>query len=87
MLDWVTRLLGVLFIIRGIRYTRGTTVEYHNGYGGKSTASDHTNPRLRNIVRVAGVAGIILGLLMLFMAGACWTSFFLFSDTSMSPLC
>lgn len=70
LLDWVTRLLGVLFFIRGIRYTRGTTVEYHNGYGGKSTASDHTNPRLRNIVRVAGVAGIILGLLMLFYGGS-----------------
>lgn len=70
MLDWVTRLLGVLFIIRGIRYTRGTTVEYHNGYGGKSTASAHTNPRLRNIVRVAGAAGIILGLLMLIYGGS-----------------
>ncbi|MDF9843587.1 MULTISPECIES: hypothetical protein [unclassified Paenibacillus] len=69
LLDWVTRMLGILFFIRGIRYTRGTTVEYHNSYGGKSTASADSNPKLRNVVRVAGVAGIILGLLMIIYGG------------------
>ncbi|AIQ45541.1 hypothetical protein R70723_06245 [Paenibacillus sp. FSL R7-0273] len=69
LLDWFTRMLGIIFFIRGIRYTRGRTVEYHNAYGGKSTASDDADPKIRNIVRVAGVVGIILGLLMIIYGG------------------
>ncbi|WP_148449055.1 hypothetical protein [Paenibacillus ihuae] len=69
ILDWATRIIGIGIIIRSCFSIFSNKVGIQDRSTGRTTPAEQLSTKSRNILRVAGGVGLIIGTLMIIYGG------------------